>query len=45
MIEPVEEFFRAFGGRPTPYLRVTRASRRGRVLLAARAARRRRRGL
>jgi hypothetical protein len=45
MIEPVEEFFRAFGGRPVPYLRVAKASGRGRALVAARAARRRRRGV
>jgi Acetyltransferase (GNAT) domain len=38
MLKPVERFFRAFGGRQVPYLRVTRASRRGRALLAARDA-------
>jgi hypothetical protein len=41
MIEPLERFFRAFGGRQTPYLRVTRATRRGRAALALRAGWRR----
>jgi hypothetical protein len=42
MLPPVERYFRAFGARQTPYLRVSRASRRGRAALAARAAWRRR---
>jgi hypothetical protein len=41
MLEPVERFFRAFGSRQTPYLRVSRASRRGRAALALRAGWRR----
>ena len=41
MLPPVERYFRAFGARQTPYLRVSRASRRGRAALAARAAWRR----
>jgi hypothetical protein len=38
MIQPVERFFRSFGGRQTPYLRVTRSRARARVALALRAA-------
>ena len=41
MIEPLERFFRAFGGRQTPYLHVFRATRRGRVALALRSGWRR----
>jgi hypothetical protein len=41
MLPPVERHFRAFGARQTPYLRVSRASRRGRAALAARAGWRR----
>lgn len=41
MLKPVERFFRAFGGRQVAYLRVSRASRRGRAALAARAGWRR----
>jgi hypothetical protein len=37
MIEPLERFFRAFGGRQTPYLRVSRATLRGQAALALRA--------
>jgi hypothetical protein len=37
MIEPVERFFRTFGARQTPYLRVVRARPRARAALAARA--------
>jgi hypothetical protein len=37
MIEPVERFFRTFGARQTPYLRVARARPRARAALAARA--------
>ena len=33
MIEPVERFFRAFGARQVPYFRVTRLSRRMRLLV------------
>lgn len=36
MIEPVERFFRAFGSRQTPYLKVTRSTPVGRGALAAR---------
>jgi hypothetical protein len=41
MLKPVERFFRAFGSRQTPYLRVSRTSRRGRLALAVRAGWRR----
>jgi GNAT acetyltransferase-like protein len=41
MLRPVERFFRAFGGRQTPYLRVSRARARARVALAVRAGLRR----
>jgi hypothetical protein len=41
MLKPVERFFCAFGARQTPYLRVTRTTRRGRTALAMRAAGRR----
>lgn len=41
MIEPLDRFFRAFGGRQTPYLHVSRATRRGRAALAMRAGWRR----
>ncbi|MDP9294944.1 MAG: GNAT family N-acetyltransferase, partial [Actinomycetota bacterium] len=41
MLEPVERFFRAFGSHQTPYLRVSRASRRARAALALREAWRR----
>ncbi len=41
MVKPVERFFRAFGGRQVPYLRVSRASHRGRAMLAAHAGWRR----
>jgi hypothetical protein len=41
MLEPVERHFRAFGGRQTPYLRVSRRNRRARAALALRAGWRR----
>jgi hypothetical protein len=41
MMEPLERFFRAFGGRQTPYLHVFRATRRGRTALALRSGWRR----
>jgi len=41
MLKPVERFFRAFGARQTPYLRVSRVTRRGRTALAVRAVGRR----
>jgi hypothetical protein len=41
MVEPIEHFMRAFGGRQTPYLSVTRSSLKGRSALAARATQRR----
>jgi hypothetical protein len=41
MLAPVERFFRAFGGRQTPYLHVTRATRTAALALAARGAVRR----
>jgi lipid II:glycine glycyltransferase (peptidoglycan interpeptide bridge formation enzyme) len=41
MLRPVERFFRAFGGRQTPYLHVSRASRAGGAALAVRACVRR----
>jgi Acetyltransferase (GNAT) domain len=37
MLQSVERFFRAFGGRQAPYLRVSRWSARGRAALAARS--------
>lgn len=36
MIEPVEKFFRAFGGRQVPYFQITKCSRRMQVILSAR---------
>jgi hypothetical protein len=36
MIEPIEQFFRSFGGRQVPYFRVTRAGRLMRLALAGR---------
>jgi hypothetical protein len=36
MLKPVERFFRAFGSRQTPYLRVSRTSRGARAALAVR---------
>ena len=36
MLQPVERFFRAFGSRQTPYLRVSRCSAHARAALAAR---------
>ncbi len=41
MLKPVERFFRAFGGRQTPYLRVSRATPAARAGLAMRAGWRR----
>ncbi len=41
MLQPVERFFRGFGGRQTPYLSVTRMSPPFRVALAARSGMRR----
>ena len=40
MLKPVERFFRAFGSRQAPYLRVSRASRGARAALAIRAGQR-----
>ncbi len=37
MLKPVERFFRAFGGRQTPYLHVSRASRPAAAAFAVRA--------
>ena len=37
MLQPVERFFRAFGSRQTPYLRVSRRTARARAALAAHA--------
>jgi len=37
MLPPVERYFRAFGARQTPYLRVSRSTGRARAALAARA--------
>jgi hypothetical protein len=37
MLRPVERFFRAFGSRQTPYLRVSRARLHARAALALRA--------
>ena len=41
MLKPVERFFRAFGGRQAPYLRVSRATPAARAALAMRAGWRR----
>jgi hypothetical protein len=41
MLEPVARFFRAFGGRQTPYLHVSRTTARGRAALAVRDGARR----
>ena len=41
MLQPVERFFRAFGGRQTPYLSVTRMNPSFRVALAVRSGLRR----
>jgi hypothetical protein len=41
MLRPVERFFRAFGARQTPYLRVSRARPHARAALALRAGMRR----
>jgi hypothetical protein len=41
MLKPVERFFRAFGSRQAPYLRVSRASRAARAALTIRAGWRR----
>jgi hypothetical protein len=41
MLEPVERFFRAFGSRQTPYLRVSRHTRLARTALAVVEGRRR----
>ena len=39
MVEPIEHYFRGFGGRQTPYFCVTKAGLRARSALAARSAR------
>lgn len=39
MLEPIEHFFRGFGGRQTPYLSVSKAGLKARSLLAARSMR------
>ncbi len=44
MLAPIEEFFRGFGGVPTPYLRVSKIRGAGHLLAAARGVRERRRG-
>ena len=41
MIEPIERFFRDFGARQTPYLRIGKSSTRGRAVLAVRSLLRR----
>jgi hypothetical protein len=38
MVEPIEHYFRGFGGRQTPYFCVRRANLRGRTALGARSA-------
>jgi hypothetical protein len=38
MVEPIEHYFRGFGGRQTPYFRVLKANLRGRSALGARSA-------
>jgi hypothetical protein len=37
MLEPIEHFFRGFGGRQTPYLSISRAGLKARAVLAARS--------
>ena len=37
MLEPVEHFFRGFGGKQTPYFSISRSGMRARSLLAARS--------
>ena len=39
MVEPIEHYFRGFGGRQTPYFCITKAGLRARSALAARSAR------
>lgn len=39
MVEPIEHYFRGFGGRQTPYFCITRASLKAKSALAARSAR------
>jgi hypothetical protein len=41
MIEPIEHFFRGFGGRQTPYLSISKSGAKARTLLAVRALRQR----
>ena len=36
IIEPIERFFRAFGGRQIPYFQVSKTSRRMQLLLSGR---------
>lgn len=38
MIQPIEHFFRGFGGRLTPYFTVSKSNARARIALSARAA-------
>jgi GNAT acetyltransferase-like protein len=38
MVEPIEHFFRGFGGRQTPYFCITKANLRAKSALAARSA-------
>jgi len=42
MLNPVEHFFRGFGGVPTPYLQGSKASLAAKSMLAARQVRGRR---
>jgi hypothetical protein len=39
MVEPIEHYFRAFGGRQTPYFCISKAGRKGKWALAAHNAR------
>jgi hypothetical protein len=39
MVEPIEHYFRGFGGRQTPYFFVSKAGRKGKWALAAHSAR------
>ena len=39
MLEPIEHFFRGFGGRQTPYFSISKAGIKAKSLLAARSTR------
>jgi hypothetical protein len=39
MLEPIEHFFRGFGGRQTPYFSISKAGMKAKPALAARSTR------